>query len=714
MELFAGVGGFRVGLEAVGLNGQEKSKAFEVVYSNQFEPGSKRQHASNVYKNRFGDKGHSNEDIFAVVSDPAKFAEVLAAKPDVLVGGFPCQDYSVAKPANQAAGIEGKKGVLWWSIHRALEQLCNAGEPIKYLVLENVDRLLSSPSACRGRDISIILASLASLGYAVEWRLVNSAEYGFPQRRKRVFLVCYHQTTEVYKRLSQVCNTQGAEGWLTRSCVLAAALPVDAAEELKVSSFEVGQDVFGAQAQYVSLANGKTRFANAGVMLGGRVWTADVKPAAIKDFTAFTGSRTALTLGDVVARTQFVPSEFYLCDASLANWAQLKGAKSKERVSANGHAYTYSEGAVTYPDCLTRPSRTVITGEGGSAPSRTKHVIATADGRLRRLTPEELEQLNGFEPGFTKLDGVSDVRRSFFMGNALVVGIVTSIGRALTARIAQYSDSGVPVTAMNTEIDVLATCAASQPALQQDGTAPGPARLLYPVRFQRFDPKGPYNYIRYSRETIDEVTDYLKKGDIWKEQTLLKWSPQQQPLAMGATVNTKKLAELLVVGHCSARSLVVFLPPEFETHIAEMVSRKPEVCNSTTTDLLHNQTYLVFRAGQGDIASSLWIFDTQIHRDVCRCAGVDGEDEFFAVILVSGNSVAIGGFVCDQDYVDQCQCCSMSAQSYVPSSDEKLAEAALEKKRVGNWPTAYQLHYWRDAAIDLTAPVYRRRSKLGW
>lgn len=454
MELFSGVGGFRVGLEAVGLNEGSKSKAFDVVFSNQFEPGAKRQHASDVYKHRFGDKGHSNEDIFAVVSDPEKFAAVVAAKPDVLVGGFPCQDYSVAKPANQAAGIEGKKGVLWWSIHSALEQLSNAGQPIKYLVLENVDRLLSSPSACRGRDISIILASLSSLGYAVEWRLVNSAEYGFPQRRKRVFLVCYHQSTEVYKRLTQVFSGQGAAGWLTDSSVLAAALPVDATGELKVSSFEVGQDVFGAQAQYVPLASGKTRFANAGVMLGGRVLTADVKSAAITDFTAFTGSRTAMTLGDVVARTESVPHEFYLSDESLAMWAKLKGAKSKERVSANGHAYMYSEGAVTYPDRLTRASRTVITGEGGSAPSRTKHVIATADGRLRRLTPEELEQLNGFEPGFTKLDGVSDVQRSFFMGNALVVGIVTAIGGALTARIAQYSDSGAPITAQQEEVQV--------------------------------------------------------------------------------------------------------------------------------------------------------------------------------------------------------------------------------------------------------------------
>lgn len=440
-ELFAGVGGFRVGLEAVNGEGvakaNGKSKAYQVVYSNQFEPGSKRQHASDVYKHRFGAEGHSNEDIFSVVSDPSKFAAIIAARADVLVGGFPCQDYSVCKPANQAAGIEGKKGVLWWSIHSVLEQLAQCSQPVKHVILENVDRLVNSPSSCRGRDFAIILSSLAGLGYAVEWRIVNSADYGFPQRRKRIFMVCHHNSTEIYQRLSRQCHAQESTPWLTASTVLAQALPVQTDTDPTVSSFEVGQDVHGVQAHYKPQANGKTPFAKTGVMLSGRVWTADVKAAALTDFTTFTGSQEVLTLGDVVGRTQHVPPEYYLSQDSLATWSRLKGSKSKERISAEGHSYTFSEGAIAYPDSLTRASRTVITGEGGSAPSRTKHVVATPQGRLRRLMPEELEELNGFERGFTELEGVSDVRRSFFMGNALVVGIVTVIGRALIASIEQ-------------------------------------------------------------------------------------------------------------------------------------------------------------------------------------------------------------------------------------------------------------------------------------
>lgn len=101
----------------------------------------------------------------------------------MVVGGFPCQDRSVAKPLSQAGGIEGKKGVLWWDIYRFL-YLKEPG----YVLLENVDRLLKSLASQRGRDSAIMLSCSADLGYSVEWRVVNSAEYGAPQRRKRVYI----------------------------------------------------------------------------------------------------------------------------------------------------------------------------------------------------------------------------------------------------------------------------------------------------------------------------------------------------------------------------------------------------------------------------------------------------------------------------------------------------------------------------------------------
>lgn len=435
MELFAGVGGFRVGLEGLGTEQHPRKKGFEIVFSNQFEPSTRRQHASEVYQARFGSNGHCNEDIFSVVADPSKFAAVIAAKPDMLVGGFPCQDYSVAKPADKAAGIEGKKGVLWWSIYETLKKLADAGQPVKYVLLENVDRLLKSPTKCRGRDFAIILASLAGLGYVVEWRIINAADYGFPQRRKRVFLMAYHCSTETHGQAVAQCRAGEARRWLTGAGILAAALPVDGSTFTRAATFELGTDVLRAQADYQPAAKGASRFANAGVMVSGQVWTGDLQAAPLPDFSAFVGSSSAVTLGDVVGRTATVPESYYLSAESLAQWRYLKGGKSAERVTTDGFTYTYSEGPVTFPDNLAKPSRTVITGEGGSAPSRFKHVIATPDGRLRRLTPEELEELNGFPRGFTALDGVSDVKRAFMMGNALVVDIVAAIGRALAARV---------------------------------------------------------------------------------------------------------------------------------------------------------------------------------------------------------------------------------------------------------------------------------------
>ncbi len=87
-----------------------------------------------------------------------------------------------------------------------------------------------------------------------------------------------------------------------------------------------------------------------------------------------------------------------------------------------------------FPDPLERPSRTIVTGEGGSSPSRFKHVVKDHEGRLRRLPPVELERLNMFPDDHTKAEGISDTKRAFFMGNALVVGIVERIGKELLKR----------------------------------------------------------------------------------------------------------------------------------------------------------------------------------------------------------------------------------------------------------------------------------------
>ncbi len=401
-ELFAGVGGFRLGLE--------KLNKYSIVWSNQWEPSTKLQHASMVYENKFGSKNHSNEDINEVVT---RNVEDIPDH-DLLVGGFPCQDYSVATTLHNSKGLKGKKGVLWWSIHKILEDKKN--KP-KYLFLENVDRLLKSPATQRGRDFAVMLKSLNDLGYAVEWRVINAAEYGMPQRRRRVFFIGYHKSTDAYKRLEKSKKTD----WLTKEGTMANAFPVAEANSIKY--VELKGDLVEITNNFNK--DGKlSPFQNTGLLTKGNVYT-------IKTAPNYNGSKTVLS--DVLQNGEVTP-EFFIDENDKPKWEYLKGAKKEKRTTKDGFEYNYSEGGMIYPDALDNASRTIITGEGGKSPSRFKHVIISDRG-LRRLTPIELERLNMFPDNHTELDGITDAKRAFFMGNALVVGVIEKIGEALYKQI---------------------------------------------------------------------------------------------------------------------------------------------------------------------------------------------------------------------------------------------------------------------------------------
>ena len=394
-ELFAGVGGFRIGLAEAG---------WKTVYSNQWEPSTKAQHASNVYVARFGEEGHSNEDIAKV--------EKLPKKVDLLVGGFPCQDYSVAKTLNSSKGLKGKKGVLWWEILRLVQH-----HSPKFIFLENVDRLLKSPSSQRGRDFAIMLRTLGDEGYEIAWRVVNSAEYGFPQRRIRVFIVAYKKKAR-----------RNPEAVITKTGILAKALPLEN-NEYKFLEFDIDED-----ASYLSTnfnrKGGSSPFLNSGYYRDGKVVTSKTLAKIAEE---------KVLLGDVILKDSEVPEEYWVESKRLKEWEYLKGAKSIERThKGSGVKYNYAEGKMAFPDSLKKPSRTILTGEGGTSPSRFKHIIKTAKG-YRRLTPIELERLNGFPDDWTKFDfegnQISDVRRAFFMGNALVIGLIAKVGKEIAKEI---------------------------------------------------------------------------------------------------------------------------------------------------------------------------------------------------------------------------------------------------------------------------------------
>lgn len=390
-ELFAGVGGFRLAIENVG--GQ-------VVFSNQWEPSTKVQHASDVYVARFGPDGHSNEDIATVDSVPASF--------NLLVGGFPCQDYSVAKSLSSANGLEGKKGVLWWEIFRLLSR----HEP-EHVLLENVDRLLKSPSHQRGRDFAVMLRTLMDLGYSVQWSVINAADYGFAQRRRRVFLYATKSTIDATndKFLS---SQKSVFSQAFPGVMVGSPGTIDLSQSAPVISKEF------------NVSGSKSPFKSRGYAADGNAFSYDYKPVY---------EAHKAVLGDILEPSPKVPEKFWISEEDLPKWEFLKGSKKLERTHVgSGFKYLYSEGPVKFPDPIDTPSRTILTAEGGATPSRFKHAVLQ-EGRLRRLMPIELERLNGFPDNWTLTgsDGseVADTKRAFFMGNALVVGVVERILREM-------------------------------------------------------------------------------------------------------------------------------------------------------------------------------------------------------------------------------------------------------------------------------------------
>ncbi|MFA7302477.1 MAG: DNA (cytosine-5-)-methyltransferase [Candidatus Paceibacterota bacterium] len=408
VELFAGVGGFRVGLEGYG---KRKLKGYRTVWNNQWEPATKKQHASEVYVERFGSEGHSNVDI-------AQVSVASIPEHDLLVGGFPCQDYSVARTLSQASGLIGKKGVLWWAIHRILNE--KGKKAPSYLMLENVDRLLKSPAAQRGRDFAMMLASLNDLGYIVEWRIINAAEYGMPQRRRRIFILGYKKSTAIGKRILKAKN---AEAWVTKDGTIAKAFPVQDVSATK--DIEILGDLPVISNNF---NNGKSStqspFLKAGLAIDRKVTTFEVAPLHAGSY---------VTLGQVLENEKNVAEEFFIKKEDVSKWEYLKGAKNETRKGKDGYVFTYTEGSMAFPDALNKASRTIITAEGGSAPSRFKHVVRTKSGRLRRLLPIELERLCMFPDNHTA--SAVATKRAFFMGNALVVGVIERLGRSLLKQI---------------------------------------------------------------------------------------------------------------------------------------------------------------------------------------------------------------------------------------------------------------------------------------
>ena len=407
VELFAGVGGFRCGFNEVEFDGNEVKEKdnWNFVWANQWEPSTKTQAAFDCYCERFG------ESESHVCKDIGEVDKTTIPDHTVLVGGFPCQDYSVARSLSNEKGIEGKKGVLWWQIAEVLE----TKQP-PFVLLENVDRLLRSPSTQRGRDFGIMLRSFLDNGYAVEWRVINAAEYGFPQSRRRVFIFAYHKSTSYFSKMNKVSGEQ----IVYSKGIFAKNFPI------KDTKLDKGRTIISQDAfEDIVLVsdNFDFHFFNAGCMVNGNVNTYKVEPVECKD---------AITLGDIV-ETGEIDERYLITGENLEKWKYLKGSKKLERKKPNGETYCYSEGAIAFPDYLDRPARTMLTSEGTT--NRSSHIIGVDEENdiYRTLTPVEAERIQMFPDNWTNIESkaMTERRRYFMMGNALVVGVVQRLGKYL-------------------------------------------------------------------------------------------------------------------------------------------------------------------------------------------------------------------------------------------------------------------------------------------
>ena len=396
IELFAGVGGFRVGLNDIH-NFDNNGKAIEnrdwkFVWANQWEPATTVQHAYDCYVTRFGNEC-SNEDISKVDSKDIPNHTLLC-------GGFPCQDYSVARSLSKEKGIEGKKGVLFWDIARILKD-----KETPFFLLENVDRLLKSPSKQRGRDFGIMLRTLSDLGYNVEWRIINAADYGAAQRRRRIFIFGWKKTTKYNENIDYI----GPKYLIAQVGVFARAFPIEQ-EDSKYRCIDLLQyeDTVDITKHF------KAEFENSGIMINGKVWTRKVTPVY----------EEPITIGEIREKRKGL-GKYILTGEKLKKFEYLRGGKKILRIRPDGTEYYYSEGSMSEYDSLDLPGRTMLTSEGSV--NRSTHIIPDKEtGKLRLLTPIEAERLQSFPDDWTNT-GMPENRRYFMMGNALVTKVINRV-----------------------------------------------------------------------------------------------------------------------------------------------------------------------------------------------------------------------------------------------------------------------------------------------
>ena len=384
VSLFAGVGGFELGLERAGhtcVATCEIDKHAQKILTRHFPKAKLFSDVTQLTGQELFDAGFNSDGI--------------------IVGGFPCQDVSVA---GKRAGLSDSNGNatrsgLFWEVVRLLEET-----KAQHFILENVPGLLSSNE---GRDFGIVLNALVELGYGVSWRILDAQYFGVPQRRRRIFIVG-HLGNNGRTSAEILAIAEGRRGYLAKSKQAGKATANPARERAQVFS----------QSGFAKYTEGVMPLTATSYK---RPEDTIVVPFTPSSFAQYKEEITGITAtlraggGDLGGGEENDPA--YTLDRTGAQAVAIQGNMIGRADTAGPQGKGYTE-------------------EGEPMFTLTKtDVHAVASSTVRRLTPMECERLQGFPDSWTKFDAegneVTDGHRYKQMGNAVAVPVVEWIGRRL-------------------------------------------------------------------------------------------------------------------------------------------------------------------------------------------------------------------------------------------------------------------------------------------
>ena len=368
VSLFAGIGGFELAMTRVGISpvaSVEIDKKASGVLSEHFTDTT-----------IMGDiKGVTGADLFSAGFDSAN---------GIITGGFPCQDLSVA---GRRAGLAGERSGLFWEIHRLIDET-----KTKWFVLENVPGLLSSND---GRDMGIVLGSLAELGYGLAYRVLDAQHFGVAQRRRRVFIV--GRLGDDWRTPAKVLDLgEGRRGYHQKGITpgQSSATEIDASV-----ATSYGQTGFSKYSEGVTtLTHSQHKRPEDNIV---------VEPY-VKIVRSGERDAEGNLPAEVWAERQTAPT---------LNLMDNTGESRATVIVFNPHK---EDGARVQGDVIN--TLTALMGTGGN-----NVPMLTATSAIRRLTPVECERLQGFPDGWTHVSSgkpQADSSRYKQTGNAVAVPVV--------------------------------------------------------------------------------------------------------------------------------------------------------------------------------------------------------------------------------------------------------------------------------------------------